>query len=364
MNILLGLSDISKSSLDRAKKHILEHAEISESPIIKELSLLVVKALDYEPIDISINDLLFFKANYANQLVSRITQVSELEATEMDDALFWTAFYLHALQFETLSLKSSFGHDELMLGSFLETNFSFFKPDIQQRIRYLGFKLGADIANVKVTVLAKRELDAIEKKSIEINSAVEKIDGWSSKLEAWDIKVKNQESRLKDQLVKLNFVGLSKAFHNLTREKNTERLIHASISFFVATLFLATPFVLAYLYKIFSAELPDITKPSTIVPIVAFEFSLLYFFRVALQNYSSAKAQLLQLRLRLELCAFVEGYSEFIEPIREKAGSDTLAKFESIVFSGITLDPQKVPSQFDGIESILTFIKAIKNDVK
>lgn len=360
MRILLELPKLTDLRLKQAKEHLQALVDSSSSAIEKQLAVLVIKALDYDPIELNLSDLDFFRANYAEPLEGIVLNFSDDDSFDVKHDLFWLAFYLHAMQFEALTLKNSFGRDELELGAFLETNINHFPLDIQQRIRYLSYKLGADIANLRITKHAQAELSRIHSSSQEIKSAAESIDTWNSNLESWESKVNSQELRLKDQLVKLNFVGLSRAFQNLSKSKSTERTFHASLSLVIALVFIVTPIVVLTLhtkYKLF-----DLSDPYVVGPIAAFEFALLYFFRVALQNYSSAKAQLLQIKLRLELCAFVEGYAEFIEPLRTKGGIETLAKFESIVFSGISPDPQNVPSQFDGLDSLVQLLKTIKSD--
>lgn len=360
MNILLELPYINESKLSRITKFIQAQIDTKDSSLIKELGVLVIKALDYHPIEIHLSDLDFFRANYSRALQDVLDKLEKEESVDFDDTLFWLAFYLHVLQFEAVTLKNNFGPNDIELGAFLEQNFPQFPTNIQQSIRYISYKLGADIANFRLGNHVQKELSEINSKLNEMKQTAEKIETWNKNLEIWELKVKSQEDRLKEQLVKLNFVGLSKAFQNLSDSKNTERVIHAAISLFIAIVFIFTPLAIL----IASTKYPSLTLNdlSVIDPLAAFEFSLLYFFRVALQNYSSAKAQLLQIKLRLELCAFVEGYAEFIEPIRTKGGVETLSKFESIVFSGISPDPQNVPSQFDGLENILQLLKTLRND--
>lgn len=361
MTILLELPHINEFVLERAKEKIQSSIANSNSPITKQLGVLVIKALDYEPHDVKLSDLDFFRENYAGELQKRLGFLIDKvnRVIDFEDFLFWLAFYLHILQFEALTKKNTYERSELELGAFLETNFIHFPSDIQQKIRYLGYKLGADIANLNIAKKAKEELGNLNAVLNEIKGAASTVVNWEANLSTWESKVNAQEERLKDHLVKANFVGLSRAFQNLAKLKNSERKVHAAISIAIALAFITTPLFILYFHKTKPFDLTDIY---IIGPIVAFEFALLYFFRVALQNFASAKAQLLQINLRLELCAFVEGYAEFIEPLRTKGGVETLAKFESIVFSGISPDPQNVPSQFDGLDSLVQLLKTIKSD--
>lgn len=361
MKILLSLPDITELRLKQAQDNIQSAASLSSISLTKEIANLVIEAIDYSPHDVSYKDLEFFPTQFADNLRELILDAVQNSKFDIDRQIFWLAFYLSALQYEATSLRGKFSSDEIKLGAFLRTKISSFEPDIQQRIIYLNYGLSVDIANRKITRFTKQQLDTIANEAGKVISAADTIKGWSNKLEDWERKVNDQESKLKNQLVKLNFVGLSKAFLNLISEKKFEKTTHAIIAFILGVALALTPISLAILSKNTEAII-RLDNIHTMAAMAAFEFVLFYLFRVALQNYASAKAQLLQLKLRYELCAFVEGYSEFIEPLRQKSGADTLSKFENIVFSGISPDPQNVPSQFDGLENVLKLIKAAKSD--
>jgi len=85
----------------------------------------------------------------------------------------------------------------------------------------------------------------------------------------------------------------------------------------------------------------------------------IYYFRVLLFNYKSVKSQLLQIELRKTLCRFIQHYTEYSSQIKEK-DSESLGKFENIIFSGIVSNEEKFPST-DGIEQLGKLIKAAKS---
>lgn len=97
-----------------------------------------------------------------------------------------------------------------------------------------------------------------------------------------------------------------------------------------------------------------------LIPIISIDIILIYFFRVILFNYKSAKAQKMQIDLRQTLCQFIQSNAEYSSKIKEK-DSAALEKFENLIFSGVLSDPDKLPSTFDGLEQIGSFIKNIKN---
>lgn len=86
---------------------------------------------------------------------------------------------------------------------------------------------------------------------------------------------------------------------------------------------------------------------------------LLYFFRIAISNFQSIKAQTLQLDLREALCKFVQPYSDFTERTK-RSDNPGLEKFESLIFSGIVSNDQQLPSTFDGLEQLTKLFQAAK----
>ena len=99
------------------------------------------------------------------------------------------------------------------------------------------------------------------------------------------------------------------------------------------------------------------------MPLVAIEILLIYLFRVVLANYQSIKKQLLQIELRMTLCQFIQSYTKYANEMKatDKA---SLEKFENLIFSGIVMDDQQLPSTFDGIEQISKMMSALKSGPK
>ncbi|SEH05644.1 Uncharacterised protein [Candidatus Venteria ishoeyi] len=99
---------------------------------------------------------------------------------------------------------------------------------------------------------------------------------------------------------------------------------------------------------------------SILISLIPIELILIYFFRIILLNYRTVKAQIMQLELRKTLCQFIQDYTKYSEKIK-KRDSTSLDKFESLIFSSVLSDPEKLPSTFDGLEQISNFIKKIKS---
>ncbi|WP_171938976.1 hypothetical protein [Herbaspirillum rubrisubalbicans] len=187
------------------------------------------------------------------------------------------------------------------------------------------------------------------------------IKSWEEKLDSWKEKTTELEKLIKDQHEDLNFVGLSKAFSDLIK-KRTAELVTGSRSVklfgFVSIAFPVCALLLGV--KLHSANSFDWSVLNYAIPSITIELLLLYFFRIALRNEYSLKAQLLQLELRYSVCAFVQGYADFAKTARSDNGDKTLEKFEALVFSGITADIQNIPSQFDGVEQLVALIKGVR----
>lgn len=68
----------------------------------------------------------------------------------------------------------------------------------------------------------------------------------------------------------------------------------------------------------------------------------------------------MQIELRQTLCQFIQSYAGYSSEIK-KQDAGALEKFESIIFSGVLSDPEKLPSTYDGMGQIGNLIKSIKN---
>ncbi|WP_162995768.1 hypothetical protein [Janthinobacterium agaricidamnosum] len=66
--------------------------------------------------------------------------------------------------------------------------------------------------------------------------------------------------------------------------------------------------------------------------------------------------QLSQLELRKALCEFVQDYAKYASEIKEK-NADTLARFETVIFSNIVMSDEKMPSVFEGIDQLSNLMR-------
>ena len=188
--------------------------------------------------------------------------------------------------------------------------------------------------------------------------------------EKWDIELKSKKddtealkNKLEEYKVGFNFVGLYQGFSDLADKKRKESLwlLMALIGMGILTL---TPILIEVWLSItgfYSGAEAATTRWINLIPILSTEVILIYFFRVILVNHRAAKAQIMQIELRKTLCQFIQSYASYSVDIK-KQDPNALEKFESLIFSGIVADPEKLPSTFDGLEQIGNLIKSIKKD--
>lgn len=210
--------------------------------------------------------------------------------------------------------------------------------------------------------IAMDQFGQISAKQKEVNDAISK---WSEDLSEIESKVARHEDNLKKHHQNYNFVGLSKAFHEMFQEKKREKNKILGLLVFVGGLImvpLLVQFASGEATAFMRVAAGDLTPASIskLLSLIALEVVLLYFFRVILHNFYSAKAQLLQLDLRQSLCAFIESYVDFAQEKKSKEG-EALSRFEALVFSGISPDVKNIPNTFDGFDQLAKLIKDLKS---
>lgn len=231
--------------------------------------------------------------------------------------------------------------------------------DVKSQMIYASYIMPANIAK-----------DFINDADIGIFKSFEQRKVEAEKLKAqWDKEIEQKKTAteaLKDKLdeykIGFNFVGLYKGFSDLAIKKTNESfwlfwsLICMGIVI-VAPLIVEIIFATREIYggKSFSAYHFII-----LIPLISIEIISIYFFRIILANYRFVKAQIMQLELRQTLCQFIQSYAGYSAEIK-KQDSGALEKFESLIFSGILSDPEKLPNTFDGLEQIGKLIKSVKS---
>jgi len=185
---------------------------------------------------------------------------------------------------------------------------------------------------------------------------------WDLQLKSYEDKVTQLEKALERQKHGFNFVGLAQGFSDMETIVSTEARRQKRKLGFFGGLILAPAtldMVLLASGKIDMALMSLAGFIAWAVVSLTCTVVFLYFFRIILREVDSKDAQLLQLRLRMTLCQFVQNYTDFASEVK-KEHPDTLTKFESLIFSGIVGTQDKLPSTFDGFEQLGSLIKSAR----
>ena len=211
-------------------------------------------------------------------------------------------------------------------------------------------KLDIDILNYKLGLLSP----SLDEKKNELITFLKILED----------KLNNKEQVFNELLNKvkgyeegLNFIALDKGFQELLRVK---RLTLKSSLRFVNIFGFLLVLVPAVIILLKFCNIFKITDWIQVLPILGLEFILIYFFRIVLNEYKTTQVQIIQLELRHSLCQFIRSYNEYASDMRSK-DSNSLDKFENLIFSSILAEANKIPSTFDGLEQLSNFIKNIKS---
>ena len=258
-----------------------------------------------------------------------------------------------------LSMKNDLAMEFEAARRFVFNNVDLFESNAKEQIEYairdMPINIFKSIANSE-SIESIKDFNAVSAKAEKLK------EEWENDLSARESRVDKLKNSLSEYENGFNFVGLYQGFDDLAKEKSAER---DSVLFWlkVLSVIIVLP-VLAELIIIY-LNIDDITaiKDGLIVsifPTLSLAAIAIYYFRVLLFNYKSVKSQLLQIDLRKTLCRFIQHYSEYSSEIK-KQDSESLAKFENIIFSGIVTEDGSLPSTYDGIEQIGKLIKSARS---
>jgi hypothetical protein len=291
-----------------------------------------------------------------DNFISRLSNNDDLDKSKLDNicaTCFRFLFELYLSMKNELSMEFS-GAKKFVLSN-LESFEHMAREQIEFALREMPIAIFKQITNSE-DISSIKEFNSVSKSAKKLKSE-------------WDKEIQEKESKvnkLKESLEKyenaFNFVGLFQGFDDLSKEKVKEK---DNILFWLKTLsiLIVLPIV-AELIFIYS-NIKDISAIkegviASILPTLSLVAISIYYFRVLLFNYKSVKSQLLQIDLRKTLCRFIQHYSDYSSDIK-KQDSESLAKFENIIFSGIVSDEGSLPTTYDGLDQIGKLIKSAKS---
>ncbi|UGS46689.1 hypothetical protein JMT66_03055 [Kosakonia cowanii] len=243
-----------------------------------------------------------------------------------------------------------------MMQDFAIHNIDKFDEESQKQIRYALYALPIDIVRV---FIGNDEVKSYLQFIDALNKAKALQEHWITELDNKVKRVKELNDTLKKQESAFNFVGLYAGFAKLGRFKAKE-LRWSRFAMFALGALMPAPLT----YEIINggdlinsdASIGGLIK---IIPIASITLILIYYFRVALGNYNSVRAQVMQIELRKSLCRFIQSYADYAKEL-PRENTALLSKFEDVIFSNIMISEEKTPSTFDGIEQLATLLSSIK----
>lgn len=170
------------------------------------------------------------------------------------------------------------------------------------------------------------------------------------------------ENRIQNVRSEYNFVGLSSGFNKIKEKKEKElNTTQKNYRALFRSAFIA-PLVAVGIHLAFPNTYPkDFSVAFLILPFFTIEMILIYFFRLSYLEAKSLRTQLVQIELRLSLCAFIDQYVEYRKKNETKI-EKVLEMFDSLIFSPIQTNENNIPAMFDGIEALAGLAdKVIKN---
>lgn len=346
------LSDKFKDNLKNAIYFLRSHKQQNINTLLKPLEIMVSNPSEFdENCQCNIE---WIGSQFLSE-ISRIPNSNNEELNIIIDDLY-SIVYRFLLEFD-LSTNFDLSGELTNFISYCQDNIGSFSSGTQRQIEYASKWMHISIT--KKILNTKNIKDFLEhsKKYDEIN---QKIDSWDEKIVQRENNVENLSESLKKYETAFNFVGLYKGFDDLHKSKTKE--YRWSLGFTVSLGFLT---ILPLSHRIYThkplenIETNWISYFANLIPYIAVTFLILYFFRINYRVMDNIKSQILQIELRKTLCQFVQDYTEFSSDAAKKS-PETLKKFESVIFSNIVTTPKKIPSTFDGIESITNLISLAK----
>lgn len=279
-----------------------------------------------------------------------VDQIRELSLEHEDLEILFSFCYRFLIEYQLATSMEVTGNLAEMLRNVSDYEYG---SRATSQIKYASHQMLIDVVRRYIhhpTLATLKDLPTQIQRSSDEREKSEELLGLREK------RVQGLAERLEKYETAFNFVGLVSGFKDMKKTKDEEAKRN-----FTFLVFLGGLLTLPFLYKIavtlwVKESLSfDITSALTFV---GAELLFIYFFRVALHNFRSIKAQILQIELRMALCQFVQNYAEYAKEAKDS--SALLERFEQVVFSGIVSSESAIPSSFDGIEQIAGIIEKFR----
>ena len=292
-----------------------------------------------------------------NHFISLLSEgTGDLSKSKLDDIYSYCFRFLFELY---LSIKEDLSIDFEKARRFAFHNIDKFEQNAKEQIEFAIHQMPISIFKVIANSDSIKSIKDFNETALH---AVSMKDEWDKDLTEREKRIQTLKSELSKYQTGFNFVGLFQGFEELSIDKKNEKdgiLFWLRLIGIIILAPLVAELITLYLNLHSIDKIRDLLLLS-IVPTVSLVAILIYYFRVLLYNYKSAKSQLLQIELRKTLCRFIQHYADYAAKMKEK-DKESLSKFENIVFSGIVTEDEKLPSTYDGVEQLSNLIKSIRS---
>ncbi|HGM5168636.1 TPA: hypothetical protein ACKPZB_005070 [Serratia marcescens] len=256
----------------------------------------------------------------------------------------------------SITEPGGFTEDFENIRSYTIENIDNFPSNAKKHIKYALLAMPTDIVQYRV---GSKELEMMNTFIISYRTSEETRQIWKDEIDERQLKVDALKQALDNHHEAFNFVGLHDGFKRLGENK-TKELKSATWLMGVLACLALVPIIAELVFILIKGDTLNISHALvSAVPATSLLLILIYYFRVALQDYKSIKSQINQIELRKSLCMFIQNYVEYSKTMKS-GGNNTLDKFENVIFSNILMSDEKLPSTFDGLDSIASIIKEIK----
>jgi hypothetical protein len=271
---------------------------------------------------------------------------------------FLSTFYRFVVELD-LSMKNELSMELRSFQQFVKENTQKLDSREQDQVLYARQEMPIAILKAMLNHDEIGNLKNVSKFSAEID---QKFIGWETALANHETTVNAFQTSLDTQETAFNFVGLHEGFNDLAKTKRKELIwLRGFMTFFGCLLVLPILVELFFVYQ--NRDQIGAMQPIFLSMTAVFSLSLtvilVYFFRISVRSTDSCKAQLLQVELRKTLCRFIQNYATYSKDIKEK-NPESLSKFESLIFSGIVSNEERLPSTFDGVDQFANFVKTMR----
>jgi len=293
------------------------------------------------------NNFLSSLANFANKNEDAWLQIAPI---------FTMAYrFLCELEF---SITNDLNHRLGRIKPAVDDNLFLFNDSDKSQILYANLVMPVQIAKRLIKHKNIQDIDLFNQR---YDSAISMKEKWDNELDLKTKEINALRDKLEEYKTGFNFVGLYKGFDNLSIAKRGEK--NWALAFLISLgIFAILPVATEIYFFLFETSMIKANINIvlySIFPMITAQILLVYFFRVALINFKSIKAQLLQIELRKTLCQFIQSYTSYAKEMKE-SNNGSLEKFESLIFSGLISNEENLPSTFDGLEQIGKIIQSLK----